>query len=125
MSRDEVTKFYFNKINKYNNCAYVPVTVKEANKLWWRHTNTKSWRLTEMGFVQFYYFEPNNPIWEIKNQVIFNGKLIVALEKLRCPWYCRILYNSVDKFWMLGNEESVCMAMCNADLHKFLETWEY
>ena len=125
MNRDEITEQYFDIKNTTVVVAYSPKTLKEANKLWWKHSSTKSFRLTSLGYEQFFKNTPDElRVKPFQVNTLYTGRVILSLDKLKSPWYCNVVYDFIDEFWVLGQEESVCMAMCGGKLNKFLDAWE-
>lgn len=83
---------------------------------WWNHTDSKNLRLSMVGFkfVQQYKI----PKYEIVlSESLRNRTLIQMSRLLTCPYYIKKL----DIVYLLGEEESVLIALHADNLQQYLD----
>ena len=89
---------------------------KVSTEWWWNHTDPRNLRLSTAGwkFVQQYKI----PRYEIElSEPLRNRTLIQMSRLLACPYYIKKL----DVIYLLGEEESVLLALHASNLQQYLD----
>jgi len=83
---------------------------------WWNHTDPRNLRLSSYGFK--FVHQKAIPKYEIKlPEPLKNRTLIQMSRLLTCPYYIKQL----DLIYLLGEEESVLLALHADNLQQYLD----
>lgn len=132
MTREEFTRDWWEYCQQNRKWAKKQeLSLDVAHKRWWAKIRlTNYWLLSESGFEQLEQFGFRNQFfryWPISMPK--TGSLILKYTQWRFPWYEGVVkyrgQEHLTGFYILGDAPNTWMTLCNGDILKFLDTWNY
>ena len=113
MNRDDFTKVLW----KFSG--------EQDSRVWWeRYLATSNWELTDKGNLFLRScpeFSPNAKVWKV--DCPRTARIVLMLGKLSFPWYQYTNIEIIKHIVFHSAEANTWMAICGADLERFLTTW--